>query len=253
MIDIKDKIKTDVEKLVKDGRKIFCEEQKKTEDITIKTTTLYDYQIWYSVALALVKQTLPERVDEFQELYLCKKRKVSEISYLTYGISDYFLGLNVTRGINKEPIVDSLTAFLMKFQQQVTIVLSILGRINSTISDIKGTIQAEMFDSELEAAYALIKNGFLRAAGALAGVILERHFEQVLKNHELKIAKSNPTIADYNEFFKSSNIYDIIQWRFIQHLGDIRNLCVHKKEREPTEDEVKELLVGTDKIIKTIF
>jgi hypothetical protein len=33
----------------------------------------------------------------------------------------------------------------------------------------------------------------------------------------------------------------------------MRNLCVHKKERNPTEDEVKELIEGTRKIVKTLF
>jgi hypothetical protein len=43
------------------------------------------------------------------------------------------------------------------------------------------------------------------------------------------------------------------QWRFIQHLGDIRNLCDHAKEREPTKEEIEDLVAGTEKVLKTIF
>jgi hypothetical protein len=34
-------------------------------------------------------------------------------------------------------------------------------------------------------------------------------------------------------------------------LGDIRNLCGHDKHREPTADEVEELIEGTERILKT--
>jgi hypothetical protein len=43
------------------------------------------------------------------------------------------------------------------------------------------------------------------------------------------------------------------QWRFIQHLGDIRNLCDHAKEREPTKEGIEDLVAGTEKVLKTIF
>jgi len=48
-------------------------------------------------------------------------------------------------------------------------------------------------------------------------------------------------------------LYDVVQWRFVQRLGDIRNYCAHNKDREPTKDEVNELIDGADKIIKTVF
>ena len=41
----------------------------------------------------------------------------------------------------------------------------------------------------------------------------------------------------------NEKIYDIINWRFIQHLGDIRNFCDHKKQREPLKEEIEELII----------
>ena len=66
------------------------------------------------------------------------------------------------------------------------------------------------------------------------------------------IKKKSPTIADYNDVLKD-NVYDTVEWRKVQYLGDARNLCGHKKDREPTKDEVEELISGTERIIKTIF
>jgi hypothetical protein len=54
--------------------------------------------------------------------------------------------------------------------------------------------QADLFDSELDAAKELAKHKFTRASGAMAGVILERHLQQICQNHNIKITK-NPTIA----------------------------------------------------------
>ena len=42
-------------------------------------------------------------------------------------------------------------------------------------------------------------------------------------------------------------------WRFIQHLADLRNLCDHDRESEPTNAQVDELISGINKIIKTVF
>lgn len=52
---------------------------------------------------------------------------------------------------------------------------------------------------------------------------------------------------------KENNSIDVPTWRFIQRLGDLRNICGHNKEREPTKEEVEELISGTDKILKTIY
>ena len=35
--------------------------------------------------------------------------------------------------------------------------------------------------------------------------------------------------------------------------GDIRNLCDHHKDREPTQQEVEDLIKGVEKITKTLF
>lgn len=121
------------------------------------------------------------------------------------------------------------------------------------LKDISGVLQADLFDNELEAAKELLEKGHVRAPGVLAGVTLERHLAHVSDKHNLKLSKKKPSISDYNDALKNSGIYDVPDWRLIQRLGDIRNLCVHSKGREPTKDEVRELIDGVSKVIKTIF
>ena len=52
---------------------------------------------------------------------------------------------------------------------------------------------------------------------------------------------------------KDNDVIDTPTWRFIQHLGDLRNLCDHNKDRVPKKEEVDDLIAGVVKIIKTIF
>ena len=56
-----------------------------------------------------------------------------------------------------------------------------------------------------------------------------------------------------NDPLKSNNIYDHPTWRKVQYLTDIRKLCSHKKDREPTIEEVRELISGVNEIIKKVF
>lgn len=208
------------------------------------------YQDWYSESLVLIKQLLPDRLSDFIKHYeKPKTRKV--IEYGNYVVEDYLQGMTVTKGWEKTKIVGT-DAAIPQFRQQLNILKSIKGRFESTLFDIKQLVQADLFDSELATAKELLKHKFVRAAGAMAGVILEKHLTQVAQDHNLSL-KKNPAINDLNETLKNNNVIDTAQWRFIQHLGDIRNLCSHNKEREPTIEDGDDVISGVDKIIKTVF
>jgi hypothetical protein len=46
------------------------------------------------------------------------------------------------------------------------------------------------------------------------------------RQHILHVAvrKTDPGISGINDGLKAAGVIDVAQWRFIQHLGDIRNL-----------------------------
>jgi len=243
-----DKIKEEIIKLYSDGHEILT---KFIDDKDEKKGTILGqkYQIWYTKSNIVIKEILPNRYDEFVESYKCSKRK--EISYSNFSMYDYLIGICISRG--GEELFNPKSAGLMRFINQLNIIKSVSENIDSVLFNIKNNIEFEILDDELASSRKLWKNGYLRSAGALCGVILEKHFSTVLNNHNLKITKREPCISDYNDLFKQENIYDVVNWRFIQHLGDIRNLCDHNKDREPIKEEVDELINGTEKIIKTIF
>ncbi len=113
-------------------------------------------------------------------------------------------------------------------------------------------MHADLLDDELIAAQELNKHGYPRGAGAIAGVVLEAHLGGVGESHSLRISKS-ATISTLNDALKKAEVLDTATWRFIQHLGDIRNKCDHKSDAEPTQANVAELIEGVRKITKTVF
>jgi hypothetical protein len=205
------------------------------------------YDSWYSEALVVIKQLLPDRVDDFIKQYKQEKRK--DIDFLTYGISDYLLGVRTTKGYQKEVVADK-SAAIGKMEMQTTILAAVSKRFESKLFDIQEVLQSDIFDSELAAAKELTKKGFIRGAGAIAGVVLEKHLGHVCDIHSLKSRKKHPSISDFYQMLKENEIIDTPKWRFIQHLGDLRNLCDHPKERDPTKDDALELIEGVEKVIK---
>lgn len=210
-----------------------------------------EYQVWYSEAKSLIKQLLPDRLNDFVRHYE-KPKPRKDIGFENYRIEDALQGLQITRGWEKIKVVGPEGA-IPHLRQQLAIVESVKARFESTLFDIRQLVQADLFDSELDAARELLRKKFLRAAGAVAGVVLEKHLAQVCANHSVTVAKKNPGIADLNGLLKDAGVIDVPQWRFIQHLADIRNLCDHNKAAEPSIDQVEDLVSGVAKTNKTLF
>jgi len=260
------KYKDDLKKLTKEGEYLFmaiqhdCYPQefkeafKENSDKVIESLPTFDdeYQSWYSESKALIKQLLPDRLDDFIRHYE-KPKSRKDITFENYRIEDCLQGLNVTTGGFEKKKVVGPDAAIPHVRQQLAILKSVRKRFESSLFDIKQLVQADLFDSELDTAKELLKNGFTRAGGAIAGVVLEKHLQQVMENHNIKTRKKVLTISVLNDLLKKDDVIDTPAWRQIQHLGDIRNLCDHNKKRDPSEQEVQDLIAGVEKFTKTLY
>jgi hypothetical protein len=209
----------------------------------------YDYQRWYTKALKAVDSLAPDRYAEFRAYYEVDPKRKS-LNYGTYVIQDYIK--DVAPSSFHFPNFNVRNQTLKCFINQLTILYAVDERIDSVLSNIEGELYAEIQDSEIAVARQLSKVS-LRAAGALVGVLIEGHLQKVADAHGLKIAKKNPTIADLNDPLKAAKVIDTPAWRKISFLADIRNLCSHKKEAEPTKEQVEELIQGAEWLTKNVF
>ena len=225
------------------------EKQKMLEVLTFES----EYHKWYNESFAIIKYLLPDRLNEFEMLYKSDQKR-KKINAITFTIQDWLMGVRApVNDFNIEKRFDDFAATIMRFQTQLAILKSVKARFESSLFEIKQLLRADLLDSEIDSSKELLKNGYLRASGIITGVVLETHLSQACNNHNITIRKKNPTINDFNEILKKNNIIDVPKWRSIQRLGDLRNLCGHKKERGPLKEEVEELIDGVDKITKTLY
>lgn len=228
--------------------------KKEHEELAGKVNGSFErnYQTWYTQACAVVKQLVPDRLSEFVHLYHGDaKRKTIDSS--TYNIQDWLNGVRAGEDNFGKKTFNDFAGMFMRFQTQLGILNSARSRLKSSLFNIVQLTRADLFDSELEAARELLKAGFTRPAGMMAGVVLEKHLAQVCENHAIKPSVRNLTISALNDALKSAEILDVSRWRQIQRLADLRNLCGHGKDREPAKEEVTELIDGTEKFTKTLF
>jgi hypothetical protein len=251
LIDLGDQMLQDLAASLPSRQKGNKRTNQKSTDSTMASFRA-DYQKWYTEAFAVLRQLLPERVEEFGSFYKPDSKRKG-ITAATYTIQDWLSGLAPAPNQFGEKAFDESAVVFMRYQLQVGILKSVEARFESSLFEIRQLVQADFFDSELDAARELLKSGFTRGAGAVAGVVLEKHLLQVSVNHNISITKKSPTIADLNDPLKNGAVIDIPTWRQVQRLADLRNLASHNKNREPTEDEVRELIDGTEKITKTLY
>lgn len=209
------------------------------------------YQQWYARALRVVITLAPDRLREFASYYeVDRKRKAIDIT--SYRIQDFLNGFAPTanRYTGEIPYDREVVTHLAVYNQ-LMILQALTSRLDSVLTNVEGRIATELQDAGLAAARQLLKISW-RAAGALAGVVLEDHLQRVAAARGVKIAKKDPTIADLNDPLKAADVYDQPTWRRIQFLAETRNVCSHKKSQQPSESQVQELLDGTAWIIANI-
>lgn len=196
------------------------------------------YQHWYSAVKIILEKNQSSRVPEFENTYSPNKIKTKN----DIGIKQLIALRHVTKS-EQFKLMDLINV-------QFDILAAVPSHLKFSIYDIELAVYEILMDDEIMATKHLLKNGFIRPAGSLAGVILERHLKNLLRKHTPPIKyKEKDTLAALNGLCKEEIIYDLVTWRKVEHLIDIRNLCTHDKEREPTKDEVAELINGVSAML----
>ena len=216
-----------------------------------------EYQLWYTVALAAIKLVLPSRLDDFSGLYEYPGKR-SKLTKVNFRIADAMRGHSATEKIKTDSgeskaVVADWSNCIELVAIQCDILEAAAASLTTPLHEIQQGAQRNLLNSELNAAYDLRADGFNRAAGVMAGVILKRHLASVLAARSVVLHKKKPSIYDYGQSLKDEGVLDIPTWSFVQRLGDLFSRCFTVKDAEPKKEEIDELFLGVDKIIKTVF
>jgi hypothetical protein len=188
------------------------------------------YQRWYTTSLHFIKEYLDKaREDEFIEFY----PKI--MYYLHPNWHSY--------SSNKDEFIDE---FINKFDIQIGILSSIPDVIEVKEMNLRKLISADFVESELEEAEVLFNHKYIRGAGALAGVALEKHLKTICEINNVEY-KFKDTIDPLATKLYTNDHLDKSEFKKIQYLASIRNKCDHPDEI--TREEVKELIEGAKKFI----
>lgn len=252
----------ELDKLIEEGERLLLSLQKKpystnTENkykepknnsVNYTQYFINNYQQWYSKACLVVEKILPLRFQDFLSYYEYKEQR-NGINKANYRIYDFLHGIPILALTPRSTTI----SVAPHFQQQLGILKAAKEMLSSKLLDLKALVQADLFDSEIDAAKELAKKGFLKETGAICGVIIEKHLHSLCERHNITITKKDPGISDLCAILRSNDIIDLPQERFIMSCADIRNICDHYKKIEVTQTQIDNLLNDTKRIIDTIY
>jgi len=203
----------------------------------IQRSAIRKYQRFFSSGLHFVKEFLPDKEIEFKENYEAKESRDLE------GVMDYLQLRRSQYSNDKEEIMER---FINRFEIQRSILSSIpyVARINEI--KLREIISADFIEREIDEAEQLFRKGHARAAGALAGVALERHLKTLCDKFQIDYQKKD-TIEPLVEKLYSAKKIDLTQMKNIQYLASIRDKCDHPADIE--KGEVKELIEKVKKFV----
>jgi len=115
------------------------------------------------------------------------------------------------------------------------------------LSSIETLVQAEVFESQLEQAEELLKNGYILASAVIAGVVLETGIRELCTRENIihgKLDKMNAELA-------KAGVYNKLQQKRITALADIRNSAAHGKPEEFTKEDVKMMIRDIEQFLAT--
>lgn len=187
------------------------------------------YQQWYSSAIYLINEhEAKERLIQFNENY------EEIINYLQL------------RTINSENKREFFDNFIDSFDIQRGMLMGIVGIIEIEELNLRKLISADFVEKEIEEAEVLFDKNYIRGAGALAGVALEKHLQSLCELKSINYSKKD-TIDPVATKLYTNKVLDVTELKKIQYWASIRNGCDHPHDID--KKEVKKLIEGVKSFI----
>jgi hypothetical protein len=213
----------------------------KEEDVAFEES----YQSWYSRALPLMKQLALDRYWEFQSYYFTDP-KYAYFNTGAYVIQDYFRGRD-TVDEDFDPRPDTIRCFRI----QLAILKSVSDRLAWSELDTDEQTERGLQLAFLETARGLMSVNE-RAAGALAGTVLEGYLKKLCAKYKLKFRKQTPPLREYIDALHTSKVLDMSVHSQAIWLAEIADRSRAEGEC-PTKLQVRDLIDGSRWLIANVF
>ena len=222
MRDIITGIRQKVNELHKKAEEVIDLVRKKLdgEDVTEKLCLVAES--WYQSTMALFRANDYSRIDDFSRKY--------EI---------VIIGFTSPGGYGKD-----FQHFSNIMIQMIALLRSFPDELENKSVTLFSQLNFEFIADEYEQAEELLKV-HVRAAGAVAGVALERHVHTLANTKGVKVeshpsSKTKPDFSDYLNALKKADVINEVQKKQFEALYQVRKSSSHPEEVDP--EDVKRLI-----------
>jgi hypothetical protein len=203
------------------------------------------------VVKKLVPRTFPT---QYRQWYACGKA-ILEVNHDYDSLNEFVQSYKSNQKyLDSTYISEGEQIFICEMiERQMTIIEALPAYLEGRMYDLKLTIASTLMGDELKEARVLFDKGFIRAAGALSGVVLERHiklrFDTILP--AIKYGEK-VTLGQLIQKAEAHKLYDVVTIEKMKYLNAVRISCDHDKKSEPKEIEVHDLIEYTRRFIHYI-
>ena len=203
------------------------------------------YEAWYTNALRMVQNPVPERLEDFVSAY--KNSRSGPVGSSTYTIQDYLLGIKVNRSSRAD--YDSAVLFRSLVLRQVGILSSLLKSKPVSVGAPEDGLQAEFYTRALDQAQSLFETGQFVPAGVLAATVLENYLRWQWRKRNIRANEQLRSLTEINDILLKFQTYNQTIWIRIQGLIPIADACLDPKKRNPPKKEITALISGVKKVL----
>jgi len=243
-MDERDQLRFELRVLLASGRELSAHVQ--SEDLDPRDVN-ERYQVWYTQTLRLVGRVLSERRPEFESYY----RSDQESRGQSVTISAILGSPSRPRATGEKR--EALAGLFDPGLGQATF-LHLLGMQLAILASASPSLRPEERrpERELQVARLLLAKGRRRAAGAVAGVVLESHLRKVAQRHDLALSESDSSsLARLNRSLRKAGVCNSARSRQIARLAKLCDSCVRSKKKVSAK-LVSELLSGVEETLLNV-
>lgn len=190
------------------------------------------YESWYTRAENLVSEYLPGRLEEFEEARSEIKR---------------YLSLDEPSAARDWENV--FNDFVDLFDEQRHILNSVPGRIESAALNAWRQVSGRVEKDEIQQAWELFEEDFIRASGVVAAVAVERHLLTLCENSDnVEDYEPNHGISRLSQTLHEADVISKTAWNDLKAMASIRETCAHPEE--PKKPAVRRLITDSEDFVR---